>query len=93
MKADKRLAKLVDMGCILCRHLGYPGTPAELHHLRHGQGMGQRSPNDKAIFLCPEHHRGQTGYHGMGKRAFEKAYGVTELDLLDMTNRLLGLKE
>lgn len=76
------LDALAAQGCVLCRHLGYPGTPAEIHHLRAGMGAGQRNTNDNAIPLCPEHHRGNTGYHGLGRRAFERTYGVTELDLL-----------
>jgi hypothetical protein len=40
------------------------------------------------IGLCPEHHRGNTGIHGMGRKAFEREYGVTEEELLEIT---LGL--
>ncbi len=76
------LDTIAAQGCILCRHLGYPGTPAEIHHLRSGMGAGQRNTNENVIPLCPEHHRGSTGYHGLGRRAFERMYGVTELDLL-----------
>lgn len=76
------LSAIAAQGCILCRRLGYPGTPAEIHHLRAGMGAGQRNSNLMTIPLCPEHHRGATGYHGLGRRAFERTYGVTELDLL-----------
>lgn len=90
-KADRiRFGKLTEMGCILCRHIGTPGTPPEIHHLRDGQGMSQRAPHHETIGLCAYHHRGQDGYHGMGKRRFEAKYGVTERQLLDMTNQLLG---
>lgn len=87
-----RFGKLVDMGCILCWHLGTPGTSAEIHHLRDGQGMSQRAPNDLTVPLCHIHHRGPQGYHGLGKRAFEALYGVSERDLLDMTNSILEAK-
>ncbi len=81
--AEKRfLDAIASQGCILCRTLGYPGTPAEIHHLRTGMGAGQRNTNENVIPLCPEHHRGATGYHGLGRRAFERMYGLTELDLL-----------
>lgn len=79
------------MGCILCRHTGTPGTPSEVHHLRDGQGMGQRAPNNLTIPLCAYHHRGPGGYHGMGKRGFESVYGVTERELLVMTDELLNV--
>lgn len=85
-----RYGKLADMGCVLCHHLGTPGTPAEIHHLRDGQGMSQRAPHDMTIGLCAIHHRSSRGYHGMGKRAFESAYGVTERDLLEITNDLMN---
>jgi hypothetical protein len=42
--------------------------------------------------LCPSHHRGDIGLHGMGRKAFERAYGVTELELLDETRTALGVK-
>lgn len=90
-RADRiRFGKLAEMGCILCRHLGTPGTPPEIHHLRDGQGMSQRAPHDRTIPLCAYHHRSKEGYHGMGKRGFEATYGVSELDLLAMTDKLLS---
>lgn len=78
-----------DAGCILCRYLGLGATPAEIHHLRHGVGAGQRNSNLMTIPLCPEHHRGSTGYHGLGRRAFERVYGVTEMELLEMSQEMV----
>lgn len=83
----EHMSAQANAGCILCRHLGYGSTPAEIHHLRHGMGAGQRNSNLMTIPLCPEHHRGSTGYHGLGRRAFERMYGVTELDLLAMSQK------
>lgn len=87
MTKDERrhLRRVAESGCVLCRHLGLGHGLAEIHHLRHGMGMGQRNNNKMVIGLCPEHHRGNTGYHGLGRRAFERMYGVTELDLLEMS--------
>jgi len=42
------------------------------------------------IPLCPEHHRGATGVHGLGTKGFPKHYGYEETDLLDDTLKLLG---
>jgi hypothetical protein len=42
------------------------------------------------IPLCPEHHRGKTGLHGLGTKGFPKHYGYDELDLLEDVRRLLG---
>jgi hypothetical protein len=41
------------------------------------------------IGLCREHHRGDTGIHGLGRKAFEKKYELTEEDLLEKTQELL----
>lgn len=83
----EHLNAVAEQGCVLCQHLGYGKTPAEIHHLRHGMGMAQRNSNYNVIPLCPEHHRGSTGYHGLGRREFERVYGVTELDLLAMSQK------
>lgn len=85
------MRRLAELGCILCWKLGHPGTPAEIHHLREGMGMGQRNDNDHAIPLCTFHHRSSKGFHGLGKRGFEREYGVSETDLLTLTReRLCG---
>ena len=82
--------RVAALGCLLCRRLGYHGTPAEVHHLRTGTGAGRRAGDTETIPLCPEHHRGNTGLHGMGRKAFERAYGVTELELLAETRAMMG---
>ena len=87
-KAEKAyMSEQAEAGCILCRHLGLGATPAEIHPLRSGMGAGQRNSNLMTIPLCPEHHRGNTGYHGLGRRAFEREYGVTEMDLFGMAQK------
>lgn len=87
-----RLDELAELGCILCWYHGCPGTPAEIHHLRASQGLSQRASDDEAIPLCPEHHRGATGFHGLGARAFEKMHGVSEQALLEMTLEMVPKK-
>ena len=78
------LEKLASLGCVICR------MPAEIHHLRTGQGMGKKASHYDAIPLCPLHHR--TGNHGAafhaGKQAFESNFG-TQQELLIKTNQLL----
>jgi hypothetical protein len=85
--ASKRWMNLVaQLPCQLCEHMGMgPTYGVHLHHPREGQGMGQRACDPLAMPLCPEHHQGKTGYHGLGKRAFEARYKITELDLLAAT--------
>lgn len=89
----KHMGKVAELGCAVCRRMGYEGTPAELHHPRKGVGMAQRSGHMSVLPLCPQHHRGNMGIHGMGRKAFEAHYGYTEKDLLDDVTTLLGLAE
>jgi hypothetical protein len=85
-KAEKQhYAKVANLGCSLCRYLGYGESPPELHHIRRA---GKRT-NKPVIPLCPEHHRGNTGIHGMGRKAFEREYKVTEEQLLELTEKLI----
>lgn len=86
----RHLDRLARLGCVLCLHLGESGTTAEIHHLRTGYGIGQRAPHWLGVPLCAEHHRGATGLHGLGTRAFERHYRLSELGLLALTiERLL----
>jgi hypothetical protein len=54
-------------------------VPAEFHHTREGR-LGKRGT--KGIPLCPQHHRiGPDALHVMGKRAWERKFGITEHQL------------
>ena len=91
-KDEKRhLSAVAELGCAVCRRMGYEGTPAEIHHKRAGTGAGRRSSHYDAIPLCPEHHRGATGLHGLGTKGFPKHWGFDEEDLLQDTRLLLNL--
>jgi len=91
LKQKKHMSKVADLGCAVCRRLGYEGTPAELHHPRAGTGAGRRASNMSVIPLCPEHHRGATGLHGLGTKGFPRHWGYDEADLLADTLKLLGV--
>ena len=83
------LSRVAELGCLVCRRMGYPGTPAEIHHKRAGTGAGRRSSHLEAMPLCPEHHRGKTGIHGLGTKGFPKHWGFNEDDLLQDVRDLL----
>lgn len=85
----KYLSAVADIGCVVCRRMGYVGTPAEIHHKRAGQGLSNRAGHHLAIPLCPEHHRGSTGVHGLGTKGFVSRWGFTEDDLLEDVRKLL----
>lgn len=86
----KHLSKVAALGCVVCRRVygEHDPAPVELHHPRSGVGMGRRSSHYDAIPVCPEHHRGATGFHGLGTKGFPKRYGFTEADLLEDVKRL-----
>ncbi len=86
----KYLSRVADLGCYVCSLLGYEGTPAEIHHRRSGVGKAQRASNYEVLPLCPEHHRGRTGIHGMGLRAFEREYGMTEVEMIEQVRLALS---
>lgn len=87
---EKRIMQRVaEMGCIVCEHMGFPGTPAQIHHVRARHGWG-RSSHKAVIPLCREHHLGATGVHSMGREQFKDMYGKSEIELLEIVlNRLM----
>lgn len=91
--AERRhLSRVAELGCIACELAGFPDTPAEIHHLRAGNGLGERSGHDRAIALCPAHHRGtqhpQVPSIHLARRAFIAQFG-TEEELLEIVRRKL----
>ena len=83
------LNKIARLGCILCRTaFGVQDSPAELHHYRR---FGQPRSASDILPLCPEHHRGNTGVHGLGRKGFEAKWGVTQDTLLEKVHELLKL--
>ena len=90
MTKDEKIAfdKIARLGCILCSTvLGFEGTPSELHHIRR---YGSKRSSSPVIPLCPEHHRGNTGVHGLGAKGFERKWQVTQEELLECVNKKLG---
>lgn len=88
-KSDKQwIDDAVQLGCVVCRNLGYGPTPSEWHHIRSGVGKGQRSKHKDGLPLCPQHHR--TGGHGVafhaGPKVWQERYG-TEYELLAQTQK------
>lgn len=87
--AEKRHMNWVaQLPCILGEALGERHPPANLHHIREGQGMSQRASNFLVIPLCKECHQGDNGIHG--NRSLLRIAKVEELDLLAMTIEMLG---
>lgn len=82
--ADKiYMGRVAELGCALCHRLGYGHTPAQVHHIREGQGMAQRASNYLTVPLCEPHHVGSKGWHG-DRSAFKLA-NEDEVSLLAWT--------
>ena len=87
----KHLESVAGLGCILCWHKGIQESPAEIHHIRTGTGAGRKASHYETIGLCPTHHRlGNEALHVMGRKAFERHHGITELELLVRVKELLA---
>lgn len=71
--------------CVVCKRIGTEPGPVEVHHVAEGSGLR----SDFAVApLCTEHHRGASGLHGLGAKAFCRLYrtpGETEYGLLVWT--------
>lgn len=87
MSKKDHLNRVSSIGCILCKHLGLGDTPAEIHHV---ESVRDELSDYAVVPLCPEHHRGPTGVHGLRRRGFEMRYKLTDVDLLAMTARELS---
>ena len=73
-----------------CAARGCGVSPVEVHHPRHGAGMGQRASHFDVIPLCPAHHR--TGGFGVaihaGQKTWEAKFGI-EAELTKKTQHLV----
>jgi hypothetical protein len=71
-------------GCLIC------GGEAEIHHIRDGQGTGQRASHFDVLPLCHIHHR--TGKKGVafhaGPREWQAKFGKERDLLIDVLRRV-----
>jgi hypothetical protein len=80
-RASDHMERVASLGCVLCHRMGHGYTPAEVHHV-----FDTAARSDfLTVGLCPEHHRGATGFHGAGQRAFERMHKTSEAELLALT--------
>ena len=85
-KAERAyMTRVAELGCVIC------GCPAEIHHCRAGQGLGQRATHIGGVIpLCPMHHR--SGGHGIafhaGKRTWQDKFGTEAEHLQTVEHQL-----
>lgn len=83
-KAEKRyMDRVASLPCVLCGAHG-----VQVHHVREGQGMAQRSQNWLTVALCPDCHTGSAGIHGNRNRL--RLQKLDEIDLLAKTIEALN---
>ena len=67
----RHVEHVASLGCLIC------GKPAEVHHVMHAPGKSKRRDHRFIAPLCPDHHRGNDGVHGLGsEKAFLALWGV-----------------
>lgn len=92
MSGATYMGLVAQLPCAICR-LCYStfNFEVEVHHQRSGTGGGRRASDWRTISLCVEHHRGNTGIHGLGTKAFIREYGFSEQELVMDTWQRLGV--
>lgn len=77
-------ARLYQLPCVVCHHMGLKGDAEELHHAGHATDRSDWNQ----VPICKQHHQGPNGIHGLHRRGFEARYKITEMDLLAITRKL-----
>lgn len=84
-KGKRHMGRVAQVPCVLCTHMGLGETPAQVHHLKYGQGASDRASDFLTIAVCPEHHVGKGGIHTLKEHGLYLRYGLSEIDLLSLT--------
>lgn len=89
-KGKRHMGKVAKVPCVLCARMGLGETPAQVHHLKIGQGASDRASDMLVIALCPAHHTGPEGVHQLKEHGLYLRYRCSELDLLADTLEALA---
>ena len=88
-KRPRNLPYMLWIKTLPCAVCGRTGSEAAHTGPR---GLGQKSPDESCIPLCPEHHRtGGDAIHVLGPRTFESAHGFVVAELVEQLNRAWSL--
>jgi hypothetical protein len=82
------LSIVAELGCIICHRMGYPDSPAEIHHIHNKFMLGKKSDFQNTIPLCPHHHRTSNESYHHSPKSFTEKWGTQE-DLLQETKDML----
>ena len=58
--SKKHMARVRDMGCIVCRRIGLGASAASAHHIN-ARAAGMKECDENTISLCPIHHQFTAG--------------------------------
>jgi hypothetical protein len=75
----EHMARVADVGCVVCRMKGLGRVPAEIHHI---DGKTKKGSHFKVLPLCFDHHRRGSDKEPISrhpyKKRFVEAYGTEE---------------
>jgi len=83
--------KVAGLGCLICNKMGFPNSPAELHHIKNFTGIGRKANDFEVIPLCPKHHRQVKDAYHYGSKCFTEKWGTPE-ELLEGTLSMVKLQ-
>ncbi len=86
------IVRCVSAGCILTLiKFGISNEPGEYHHARAGTGAGSIAKHADGFCLSPEFHRlGNHAIHVMGRRSFERYWGISESELMALSKKMFN---
>lgn len=91
-KDKQRISAIHSIPCALCEHLGEKQTTRTTAHHKIGMGLGKKASDILSMSLCESHHQtGPYAIHHIGRVAWEKHFGVTQDELIEMTTEMLNL--
>lgn len=90
-KDPKHLARVRNLPCSLCYFLEQKQTSRTTVHHKHGGGMGRKASDLLVMALCDNcHQKGEFAFHHIGRVTWEEKFGITQDDLIEITNRMLS---
>lgn len=75
------------LGCVVCKDTHGVGAGTSLHHI---ESVRDELSEYAVVPLCYDHHQGQNGVHGLGRRGFVARYKLTDVDLLALVAKGLN---
>ena len=85
----KYMGAVASTDCVICREFDGVRTPGQVHHI--AEGSATRS-DYLTVCLCPLHHVGAVGVHGMGVKKFCNLFHLNnEYHLLELQAKYMTM--